>query len=184
MYEKEGSQPYLYFAYGSNLNSAQMRQRCSNHRVVGVARLPGYRIGFYGHSAKWDGAVETIVRHAQSEVWGVLYQLDAADWEQLDNYQDARADGLGTYFHYPVEVLDLQQAVKVAITYRKDMLGKTERPSTEYLNMIIQGAREHGLPENYVEELSRIPTKPALYAVPRKQEFGVKPSGGCSGCTP
>ncbi len=179
----DNKQPFLYFAYGANLNLAQMRQRCPKPCVVGIACLPGYRIGFYGHSVKWDGAMETIVPDPQSEVWGVLYQLDAFEWQQLDSYQDVRANGRGAYFHFPVEVQDMQQSVITAITYKKDILGKPERPSSEYLNLIIQGACEHGLPESYVAALSGISTKPALYAVPRKQRNDRPPSGGCSGCT-
>lgn len=175
-------QPYLYFSYGANLNLTIMRQKCPKHRVLGIARLPGYRIGFYGHSMNWDGAVETIVPDPKSEVWGVLYQLNAFEWRTLDNYQDVKDNGRGEYFHFPVEVLDTEQIPRMAITYKKDNLGKAERPSTEYLNMIIQGAQEHGLPENYVGELKLISTKPALYAVPRKKEFGGVSSGGCSGC--
>ena len=33
----------LYFAYGSNMNSAAMRRRCPDARAVGPARLEGYR---------------------------------------------------------------------------------------------------------------------------------------------
>ncbi|BBB90155.1 MAG TPA: gamma-glutamylcyclotransferase [Methylomusa anaerophila] len=180
--DNESRQPFLYFAYGSNLNPAQMRQRCPRHRVVGIARLPGYRLGFYGHSTKWDGGVETIIPQPQSEVWGVLYQLDAFEWRQLDSYQDAKDNGRGEYFHFPVEVMDEEQSVRTAITYKKDMLDKAERPSTEYLGIIVQGAQEHGLPANYVAELRHIPTRPALYAVPRKQGPDRMSDGGCSGC--
>lgn len=37
-----------YLAYGSNLNLQQMRGRCPESRIVGWARLPGFRMVFRG----------------------------------------------------------------------------------------------------------------------------------------
>lgn len=46
----------------------------------------------------WDGAVETVVPDTQSEMWGVLYELEFYVWDQLDNCEDARLDGTGVSF--------------------------------------------------------------------------------------
>jgi len=181
---EQKSQVRLYFAYGSNLSLEQIGQKCSNPRVLGIARLAAHKIGFYGYSAVWDGAVETVVPDEQSEVWGVLYQLEASDWERLDNCEDARADGTGAYFHYPVEVLDEQQTIREATIYKKDRLGQPQHPSTEYLSVIIQGAKEQGLPESYVAALQSIAVKPASYAVPRRPAASrVGAISGCDGCS-
>lgn len=53
---------HLYFAYGSNLDGAQMRRRCPSARLVGAAILDGYRLGFAGQSAALGGGVATVVR--------------------------------------------------------------------------------------------------------------------------
>jgi len=137
---------YYYFAYGSNMNLAQMKQRCLSPKVLGIARLPGYKVEFYGYSAIWVGAQETVVRDQQSEVWGVLYELQFYDCESLDTYQDARVNGMGAYFHYPVEVINIDQGTIDAIIYKKDVLKEAKFPSTEYLDFIVQGAIEQGLP--------------------------------------
>lgn len=57
---------YNYFAYGSNMNLAQMKQRCSSPKVLGIVRLPGYKVEFFGYSSIWDGAQETVVPDPQS----------------------------------------------------------------------------------------------------------------------
>ncbi|WP_229247641.1 gamma-glutamylcyclotransferase family protein [Desulfosporosinus shakirovi] len=157
---------HCYFAYGSNLNWAQMKQRCSSPKVLGVARLPGYKVEFYGYSAVWDGAQETVVPELQSEVWGVLYELQVFDWESLDVYEDARLNGTGAYFHYPVKVVDMKQETINAIIYKKDILKEAKLPSTEYLDFIVQGGKEQGLPTEYLTLLQNRETKPASYAVP------------------
>lgn len=178
------SQTRLYFAYGSNLNLEQMNQKCTKPRVLGIARLPYHKIGFYEHSVIWDGAVETVVPDTQSEVWGVLYQLESYAWDQLDNCEDVRLDGSGEYFHYPVEVLDEQNTVRDASMYKKARLGPAKQPSTEYLDIIIQGAKEQGLPEGYIATLQNIASKPASYAVPRqRKQSNQPPSIGCDGCS-
>lgn len=162
-----------YFAYGSNMSLAQMQQRCLNPKVIGIARLPGYRVEFYGYSAIWDGAQETVVTDPNSEVWGVLYELQFFDREQLDMYVDARFDGTGQYFHYPLDVIDSEQRTIDAVIYKKDKGGEETYPSTEYLNFIIQSAKEQGLPAGYITQLQNRITKPAAYAVPlvRKSKF-------------
>lgn len=178
----ETNQIRLYFAYGSNLNLQKMSQKLTKPRVVGIARLANHKIGFYGHSVIWDGAVETVVPDNQSEVWGILYQLEAYEWAQLDNFEDARLDGTGEYFHYPVEVLDEQNVPREAFLYKKAQLREPKQPSTEYLDVIIQGAKEQGLPEGYIAILQNIVSKPASYPVPRQLKQARNPSNGCEGC--
>ncbi|MBP2663745.1 MAG: hypothetical protein H6Q71_1693 [Firmicutes bacterium] len=178
------SQTRLYFAYGFNLNLEKMNQKCTKPRVLGIARLACHKIGFYGHSVIWDGAVETVVPDTQSEVWGVLYQLESYAWDQLDNCEDARLDGTGEYFHYPVEVLDEQNSLRDASMYKKARLGESKQPSTEYLDIIIQGAKEQGLPESYIATLQNIASKAASYAVPRqRKQSNQQPYVGCDGCS-
>lgn len=173
----------LYFAYGSNLNLEQINSKCSPE-VFGVARLDGYRMGFYGYSTVWDGAVETLIPDEKSQVWGVLYQMKASDWDRLDNCEDARMDGTGAYFHYPVEVVDEQQVKREATIYKKDRLGQPQLPSTQYLSVIIEGAKEQGLPENYLAILGNMDSKPASYDVPKSPAYErVGFSTGCEGCS-
>ena len=173
---------YNYFAYGSNMNLAQMKQRCSGSKVLGIACLPGYKVGFYGYSAIWDGAQETVVSDPQSEVWGVLYEMQVFDWEALDGYQDARFDGAGQYFHYPVEVIDREQGLIKAMIYKKNILNEAKSPSAEYLDFIVQGAKEQGLPEEYIAHLQNKETKPASYVVPSVGPSKFRVSANCSDC--
>lgn len=173
----------LYFAYGANINRALMHLKCGNPQVLGIARLEGHRVDFFGYSRTWDGAVETVIPDSQSAVWGVLYRLEAYDWERLDNCEDARADGTGEYFHYPVEVSVDGEAPVAATIYKKARLGQPEIPSTQYLNVILEGAREQGLPDEYVAALAAVPAKPAAYPVPRRPSYERVGQGGCDGCS-
>jgi len=75
----------LYFAYGSNLDRAQMRVRCPDATPVGRAMLRGYRIAFAGSSVTWDGAaVATLLPARNENTSGVLYALSEASLAKLD----------------------------------------------------------------------------------------------------
>jgi hypothetical protein len=174
----------LLFAYGANMNPAQLKERCSHPLRVTAAFLQDYRIGFYGHSKMWDGAIETAIETKGSRLWGVLFSLSNRDWDQLDSWQDARFDGTGKYFHYPVSVCDMQGKCYQARLYKKDLLGATCPPSTQYMQHIIDGARQNQLPPAYVESLLAIPTTPAHYAVPMRTGSTptVAAEASCEGC--
>ncbi|EIQ02158.1 hypothetical protein OpiT1DRAFT_00739 [Opitutaceae bacterium TAV1] len=161
-----------HFAYGANMNGEQLRLRGIKPVAVSIARLPGHRVAFHGYSGVWDGAVETVVPAPGEDTWGVLYKLEVMDGEVLDLWQDARQDGSGAYFHYPAEVTDPAGETRMVLLYKKDVLGTPEKPSREYLDFIVQGAVEHGLPASYIEKLRQTESKPAEYPVPRRGKSG------------
>ena len=70
-----------YFAYGSNLDLSQMRERCPSFEAVGKAILPGYRwqINARGFA--------NILPSAVDYVEGVLYKLSATEQQSLDVFE-------------------------------------------------------------------------------------------------
>ena len=69
----------LYFAYGSNLNHFQMKNRCSGSRYVKKHTLNGYKLCFshktnhsiYGHA--------NVVKNNKSKVNGALWYITKKD---------------------------------------------------------------------------------------------------------
>jgi hypothetical protein len=175
---------WLYFAYGANLNMEQMNLSCTSPKPIAIARLPNHRIEFFGHSTKWDGALETCLVARHRDLWGVVYELSLRDGDRLDSCQDVRLDGNGAYFHYPAEVVDDHGNIYDVRLYKKDVLGIPRRPSREYLDHIVQGAMFHGLPADYLESLRAIASKAASYRVPRadRYDLAIVTGGECSEC--
>ena len=71
---RRGPLTQTYFAYGSNLDAAQMRARCPSAKLLGAAILDGYRLGFAGQSAHVcvkDAAEQSLPTEAY---FGVLWQ--------------------------------------------------------------------------------------------------------------
>src|SRR2546423_13507383 len=94
----------LYFAYGSNLNPAQMAARCPGHRVVGRASLEGHALKFRGYGRDWAGAVGTVEPEPGSTVWGALFELTPEHYTVLDEYEGFDAPGAASNLYDRVEV--------------------------------------------------------------------------------
>ena len=146
----------LYFAYGSNLNPAQMAARCPGHRVVGRASLPGYALRFRGYGRDWAGAVGTVEPLAGSIVHGVLFELTAEHYATLDEYEGYDGPGAASnlYDRVEIEVVREDGTPVRALTYVIRPL-EEGLPSRAYRDAIVAGLRHHGLPEEYVARLER-----------------------------
>jgi hypothetical protein len=77
----------LYFAFGSNLDERQMRERCPDARLVGPAVLPNHVVCFAGFSRMRGGGVASLVARRGWKADGVLYDLSASDFARLDMFE-------------------------------------------------------------------------------------------------
>ena len=137
---------HLYFAYGSNLDGAQMRRRCPSARLVGAAVLDGYRLGFAGQSAAWGGAVATVVRDRHGRVPGLVWALSAEDLAHLD-----RCEGHPFAYRRKRLLVDTGEGRRRRVyVYVKD---DAERalPTEAYLGVIWRAYREHGFDERAID---------------------------------
>ncbi len=71
----------LYFAYGSNMQRVAMQGRCPGARVVGPARLNGYR--FFVGIDGWG----SVKPDSGDSVHGVLWHLTPRDIAALHAYE-------------------------------------------------------------------------------------------------
>ena len=74
----------LYLAYGSNLNLAQMANRCPTARVIGSSEMKGWRLLFKGSRT---GAVATVEPDRGSFVPVLVWEITPADEAALDRYE-------------------------------------------------------------------------------------------------
>jgi len=174
----------LYFAYGPDMDPAVLRARGGRPEAVAVARLSDYKLAFFGYAETWDSGMETVVPDPGGEVWGVVYRLRPWDWDNLDVWMDARLDGAGMYFHYPAEVVDLSGKTHSVRFYKKNCQGEPRLPSVPYLDLVVGGAGQQGLPIKYVERLRcTVAHKPAFpVPVPGNPDRGVFVKADCGAC--
>ena len=140
----------LYFAYGSNLSRARMTARVPSARVRGAACLEGFRLTLDKRSV--DGSGKANLRSAvDARVHGALYELRAAHWRDLDACEPG-------YRRERVEVVALGLRLE-AWTYISSDLTSEPVAYEWYKRLIIDGAAEHGLPEDWRRWLERLPSK-------------------------
>lgn len=140
-----------YFAYGSNLSRTQAKRRLGTVPVAQVAQLRGYHLGFNKRSNDGTGKAN-IIRDPSCSVWGVIYCCTEADIKRLDFYEGVK---WGHYRHEFVRVITSTGQAITALTYvaGEDFIDETLWPSADYLETILEGAKEHGLPVEYIAEL-------------------------------
>ena len=86
----------LYFAYGSNMDWAQMKERCPWAKFVCRAKLPSHRLAFTLRSCSRRCGVADILRDETKDVWGVVYELPENELKNLDkdeNFNPGRPYG-------------------------------------------------------------------------------------------
>lgn len=137
-----------YFAYGSNMNRAQMRSRAGEIFEERPARLEGYELVF-NKKARGGSSTANIHPAAGKTVYGVLYKIAEPAFRSLDRYE-------GVPEHYRrIEVnVTGPEANKIAAqAYIATKVEKGLRPAAHYLQGILEGAGEHGLPQSYIAEI-------------------------------
>lgn len=142
----------LYFAYASNMHRGQMLRWCPGSRFVKAAALAGFRFVYDGFSVTWDGAVANIIKSDAETVWGVLYEITERDRLTLDAFEGYPRD----YEHRDVEVRDRDGHVHQAMTYFRTGRA-TGPPHPDYERIVIDGAKECGLPDEYIDRVLRVP---------------------------
>ena len=159
------SKPTLYFAYGSNLNSAHFAEWLAKKGYTGVgtklekvsnAYLKGYRLGFTRRSTKWEAGVADIVEAKGERVWGVVFRPNEGQWRALDQKEGVN---IGAYKRHEVLVQydketpgkdPLHPCTTYVVVKREASL---QVPHPEYSKIIEEGGGEHRLPDEFFKHL-------------------------------
>lgn len=138
-----------YFAYGSNMSTTRIEKRLGPVKRRGIAQLPDYAIAF--DKASTDGSGKTnLVTKKSSEAWGVVFELTP---EQMNKLKDLEKG----YVTKSITVSVGGESVDVT-TFIAAKRERQLRPTKPYLDYLLEGAREHGLPAKYVRRLERVKT--------------------------
>lgn len=143
----------LYFAYGSNMSSRRLQARVPSARVIMRARLIGHQLRFHKHSrvdnsAKCDAF---YTGNSSDEVWGVLFRFNAEERPQLDE-----AEGEG--YQLDKVCLAAEEGEVEAVTYLATLMKAELKPYDWYLRHVLEGAREHALPSDYIAVIESVST--------------------------
>ena len=121
------------FSYGMNTNILMMQARCPNSIYMGIATLPKYRLTF--------SSFADVVYDESSEVVGVLWDITDDCLIELDCLE-------GFPYHYDRDIKEIKVDGKImeALCYYMTGSPPWMAPSTLYLNMVIDGYNQNGIP--------------------------------------
>ena len=142
----------LYFAYGSNMSAARMKQRLGWEAPRRAASLKDFQLVFDQagfNDPSWSPA---IIRAEQGGlVEGMVYEVKEKDLKILDGYEKY-------YQRLEVKVMAAQEEKLDAVTYLSKKSRGEKPPTQEYLNFLLEG--KSFLSREYFDKLSRIQVIP------------------------
>uniref|UniRef100_A0A673A2Z9 Gamma-glutamylcyclotransferase b n=1 Tax=Sphaeramia orbicularis TaxID=375764 RepID=A0A673A2Z9_9TELE len=160
IFASSSPQPSLYLAslwYKLNLLKERLQLKNPSATVHCVARLKDYKLVFGNHkglaSDRWHGGVATVENSPGDEVWGVVWRMNMSDLESLDSQENVT---LGAYSPVELSVKTKGQELNCR-TYIMNSCVYAP-PSPQYLQVIVMGAEQNGLPKDYQQKLRAIRT--------------------------
>ncbi len=148
-----------YFGYGSNLNEKDLKKWCDRKRRnvpkllnPKIEKLENYAIGFTLRSISRGGGVADIIASEGDYCWGVVFDVTDEDLEIIDMKEGVKPDGTGAY-----KRLSLPDNMMTYVVVKKE--SDFVQPTNEYLDAIIEGAKNYGLPKEWIDKLESFKTK-------------------------
>ena len=144
----------LYFAYGSNMLEQRLKERVGSALPFSNAWIRGYEVRFRKISIDGSGKADLVeTGDLEDIVHGVVYQFDPADWHALDKHEGATGTNPG-YDRVPIQV-HTDSGSRDVTTYlaRRGRIDESLKPYTWYRDLILCGAEQHGLPEDYRQKI-------------------------------
>ena len=147
--EKKENMRY-YLAYGSNLNTRQMKMRCPDAQEVGTTELPGWRLMFKGSKS---GNYLTIEMEDGYTVPVAVWAVSETDEQNLDRYE-----GFPTFYYKR----ELEVGMRDAETGKRKMVSafvyimhedrKLGKPTERYMACCREGYAHFGFDPAFLEE--------------------------------
>jgi AIG2-like family len=152
----------IYFAYGLDLNPAEMLKRSPGHRSLGIARLPDWWFFFPRYSRSERSATMSIERSDGGIVWGALYEIPNEDLPILNHLYGFDPDRPPEFNDHVAQKVTVQRAANgepvEATTFVAMPEADVPPPSADYMALVLDGARYHGLPRAYLAALQAVKT--------------------------
>ena len=144
------TQTIAYFAYGSNMLTARLRERVPSATRRHIGHLKVHTVAFHKHSL--DGSGKATLTHSCAQVaHGCVFTISRDEKNSLDS-----AESLGKGYHEKAVLVQVGSELFEAFTYvaAPSHLDPTLQPYDWYLALVEAGAREHQLPEWVIEAYS------------------------------
>jgi gamma-glutamylcyclotransferase len=131
--------------------TARMKERAPSARKINVGHLTGYRLDWNKRSKGSGECSVTETGQPQDVVWGVSYEISSQDKPSLDLVE-------GSGYGQRVVRIETQTGHGTAVLYYATSIDPGLKPYDWYRDLVVAGAREHKLPEEYIRTLEGVAT--------------------------
>jgi|GEM_PF-3056040 hypothetical protein len=145
-----------YFAYGADMDPEDLELRCDMRRRQRVrfarsykAVLEGFRLVCNLHSTYRRGGIFNLAVDPKGIVHGVAYELHPGDTISSMMIKEGESKN----FLLSVMSVRVGRSVIPALVLRAEPTGKMLRPDPTYLKIVIEAARRHRLPQEWISSL-------------------------------
>lgn len=142
----------IVFSYGSNMYSKRLIKRVQSAEFLYIEKLHGFKIEFSKRSDDGSGKATLIRTMNKSDIiWGTISSILKKEKHLLD-----KAEGLGKGYNEKYILIKTETGEDICpIAYIADdsYIDKELIPYSWYKTLVIEGAKENGLPEKYIEKL-------------------------------
>ncbi len=144
------------FAYGSNMRTSRLKVRTPSAKPLGIGQLKDHVLRWHKTGSNGSGKCDVVHTGRDGDVvWGVLYTLDVAEKPALD---EAEALGIG-YTEIRADIVTSDENIAAWLYVAID-IDASLIPYDWYKAFVVEGAREHALPQDYIAVLEAIVAKP------------------------
>lgn len=145
---------FRYFAYGSNMSLRRLTapDRAPSSRALCSGYVTGRRLTF--DKVGRDGTAKCDCEHTgdhNDRVYGVVFAIDAGDRARLD-----AIEGLGVGYDDQMVDVVTSDGVVPAWTYVATIKDAALKPYHWYKQHVLLGAREGGLPPDYIDRIEMV----------------------------
>lgn len=149
----------LYFAYGSNMRTDRLSKRIPSAKPAGLGKILNKKLVCNKRSRDSSGKAN-LESCPGGVVWGALYEIDSSDLDRLNDVE-------GGYQRTTMRVQTNEDRFVAAEVYISTELTTDAIPFDWYKKLLVSGAQEHQLPEEYVDFLKKLPSKRDLRHTPK-----------------
>ena len=164
---------FQYFGYGSNMLTAKLKRedRCPSAIPIAVARTNKYTLKFHKVSTK-DGSGKGDMAFTGSEtdeLYGVVFSINESEKDNLNE-----AEGLGWGYkemkiyvevtklipQHEIDVEGITKGPLQVVVYKATEMDEDLKPYHWYKGQTVDGAKEHGLPPDYIKKIKAFESIP------------------------
>ncbi|MFI4937449.1 MAG: gamma-glutamylcyclotransferase family protein [Candidatus Berkiellales bacterium] len=149
--------PISYFAYGSNLDIAQMKERIGDCVVPKSAKLTGYQLAFNKKSQERHCGVANLVYtgNPADAIEGMIYQISEEQLHELDmhegfeiNTPEKNPEG---YKRQEITLADGSKAIAYIANVRN--ANSSLKPNAAYMKLLLSARKNGFISEGYFNKL-------------------------------